>query len=353
MDGDGAVVAAGHISSTATFGGVVLTSAGSRDAVLWKVSGEGTTLWAVHGGGTSFDSLSGVAVDGTGAVVAAGTFAGFTFNTGDSPETFGGMAFTSAGDVDAVLWKLSGEGTTLWVVRGGGRGWDILRGVAVDGEGAVVAAGYCQTASGARTFGSEVLINPSDLVWKVNDEGTTLWAVSGGRSTSESLQGVAVDGAGSVVVAGSLYYSPATFGGVVLVTTTAGSRDAVLWKMSAKGTTLWAVRGGGTSDDVLYGVAVDGAGGVVAAGYINSSPATFGGEALTNAGNSDALVWKVSDVARVTNRFILFLHDAATISPSRTYIAGLEPSVGGRSGLHFISSVSLHPSPCRLVHARR
>ena len=73
VDGTGAVVAAGDfVSSTATFGGVALTSAGGADALLWKINAEGTTLWAVRGGGTSSDQLHGVAVDGSGAVVAAG-----------------------------------------------------------------------------------------------------------------------------------------------------------------------------------------------------------------------------------------------------------------------------------------
>jgi len=55
-------------------------------------------------------------------------------------------------------------------------------------------------------------------------------------------------------------------------------------------------------DDYLNGVAVDGAGAVVAAGHFNGSPATFGGVAVTSAGMEDAVVWKVSDVAGFTYR---------------------------------------------------
>jgi len=58
--------------SSATLRGVALTTAGSADAVLWKVSGEGSTRSAVRGGGTGLygggaDSgrLYGVAADGT------------------------------------------------------------------------------------------------------------------------------------------------------------------------------------------------------------------------------------------------------------------------------------------------
>ena len=67
-------------------------------------------------------------------------------------------------------------------------------------------------------------------------------------------------------------------------------------QVSGDGTTLWAMRGGGTSADELRGVALDGAGGsVVAVGFFFSSPAaTFGGAVLPWSGESDAVMWKVS-----------------------------------------------------------
>jgi len=104
---------------------LVLNAVGYGDAALWKLSGEGTTLWVMRSNGT----LNGVAVDSANAVVAAGSFS-------SSPAMFGGVALTHAGGGDAVLWKLSAEGTTLWAVRGGGT----LQAVAVDSANAVVAA---------------------------------------------------------------------------------------------------------------------------------------------------------------------------------------------------------------------
>ena len=101
----------------------------------------------------------------------------------------------------------------------------------------------------------------------------TSFAVSGGGADSDYMNGVAVDSAGAAVAAGS-FYSSATFGGVVL--SSAGSTDAVVWKQSAEGTTLWIVHGGGLQTDYLSGVAVDSVGAVVAAGYFYSSQATFG-----------------------------------------------------------------------------
>jgi len=51
----------------------------------------------------------------------------------DSAE-FGTWALTSPGDSGLVVWRLSGEGTTLWAVRGGGAGVDNLHAVATVGR---------------------------------------------------------------------------------------------------------------------------------------------------------------------------------------------------------------------------
>ena len=288
VDGAGTAVAAGYFSSSsATFGGVALTSAGSNDAVLWRMNAEGTTMWAVRGGGTSNDYLYGVAVYNSNAVVATGSFY-------SSATTFGGVSLTNAGRYDAVVWMLSGEGTTLWAVRGGGTSSDYMRAVAVDGAGAVLAAGYFQ--SSPASFGGVVLNNAGSddaVLWKLNGEGTTLWAVRGGGTSSDYLYGVAVDGAGSVVAVGYYYGSTSTFGDVAL-TNTRSDNDAVLWKVNAQGSTLWAVNGGGASDAYLKGVAVDNANAVVAAGYFSGSQSTFGNVALTNTGYQNAILWKMN-----------------------------------------------------------
>ena len=290
VDNFGAVMTAGTaFSSKATFGGVVLTITGAGKAILWKMSGEGTTLWAMSGGDAYRSYMDAVVVDSANAVIAAGHL---WANAGNS-VAWGGVALTAAGIDDAVLWKLSGEGTTLWVVRGGGTGVDRMYAVDVDSVNAVVAAGWFWSSEA--TFGGVAMTNfggDDAVVWKLSAEGTTLWVVHQGGTGDEEAFGVVVDGANAVVV--SLFSSSTPFAGEAQ--TDAGGRDAVLWKLSAEGTTLWTVRGGGSSNDYMHAVAVDGTNAVVAAGYFSSSTATFGGVELTTAGSEDALVWKVSDV---------------------------------------------------------
>ena len=64
-----------------------------------------------------------------------------------------------------------------------------------------------------------------------------------------------------IVVAGYTYSTTSTFGITVLSDSSNGY--ALVWKVSAEGSTLWAVRGGGAGIDYLQAVAVDSSGGVV------------------------------------------------------------------------------------------
>ena len=103
-------------------------------------------------------------------------------------------------------------------------------------------------------------------------------SIDGGGGPGRRLY--AVDGPATCdscdVVAGGSFSNRATFGGDDWVLRGAGVViDAVLWRVSALGTTQWAVKGGGTSFDRVYSVASDGGGGVVAAGYYTNT-ATFG-----------------------------------------------------------------------------
>ena len=65
--------------------------------------------------------------------------------------------------------------------------------------------------------------------------------------------------------------------------------------MSGEGTTLWAVRAGGTGGDRLGNVAVDGVGNIIGAGRFGLLKATFGDVVLTTAAGTygAALLWKV------------------------------------------------------------
>jgi hypothetical protein len=123
----------------------------------------------------------------------------------------------------------------------------------------------------------------------------------GGSDDSGSFgYGIAVDGSGNAYVTGYTDSTEATFpviGGPDL-TYNSGYGDAFVAKVNASGTALvYCGYIGGASDDLGYGIAVDGSGNAYITGYTYSTEATFpviGGPDLTHNGGGDAFVAKVN-----------------------------------------------------------
>lgn len=71
---NGEVVVGGLFGQTATLGGEIVTSQGDSDAFLLTTTASGTPLWARAFGSTGLDELQGVAIDDRGRVFATGAF---------------------------------------------------------------------------------------------------------------------------------------------------------------------------------------------------------------------------------------------------------------------------------------
>jgi len=115
-----------------------------------------------------------------------------------------------------------------------------------------------------------------------------------GGTSDDILTGMAVAADGGFVVVG-YFYSDLTFGAQTL--TPAGAGDVFVARFDANGTPLWAKRFGDATDQNSdkVDVAIDAAGNVVIAGGFRGAM-DCGGGALTSAGNSDIFVCKF-DVA--------------------------------------------------------
>jgi hypothetical protein len=107
----------------------------------------------------------------------------------------------------SFVWKLNAQGSTTWALRSGaenGGGEVTMRGVAVDLAGGIFATGYL--TGGNATFGDQILSSSTtsslhdSVLWKINEQGTTTWAVEGGGDGVTEVHGVAVDGAGDAAV---------------------------------------------------------------------------------------------------------------------------------------------------------
>jgi len=158
---DGGVLAAGDFHGTVTFGTgdpnqTTLTSP-SMDALILRYNEDGSLAWAKHAGGSGEARAFGVAASAdtirwVGHFGAMGGLGGSaTFGTGES-----GQVTLNAvnGDSDIFVAALHGDGTLAWARRAGGGGFDIAFAVALDSAGSAVVAGTYGGPLGAfATFG--------------------------------------------------------------------------------------------------------------------------------------------------------------------------------------------------------
>ena len=299
-DAAGNVVVTGSFRGTATFGtsgsGTSFISNNTQDSFVAKYAANGSLIWVrtfaglatTTTGGTTYavGQGSGVAVDPSGDIFLAGSFAGtVNFGTVGTPSLL-----ASPGHTEAFVARLDGSGTLIWVrsaLASGGD--DQANGLAMDRQGGVVVAGMFEQSA---TFGATTLtsLGTSDaFVARYDASGTLTWAVGSQGTTGSNAQaiGVAVDSSGNIALAG---FEAGTVGlgsgSNAVRVTAAGSDDALIWKLDSTGKLFWARSFGSTDYDSGGGVAFDPTGNVVVVGTFSGTVnfATNGPTATLTAG---------------------------------------------------------------------
>jgi len=287
VDGSGNVAVTGSYTGTVNFGGGPLASAGGSDIFLAEYSAAGTHLWSKRLGSSQTDVGTSVAMDGSGNVVLTGWFTGTV--------DFGGGPLTIDSSIGSALFlaKYSATGTHVWSKIFYSTSGNVGNGVAVDGSGNVLLTGFYQ---GTVDFGGGPLplVEQGVFLAKFSAAGAHLWSKSFGSAQDTAGAAVAVDPHGDVVMTG-YFTGSMDFGGGLL--TSRFGRDVFLAKYSgANGAHLWSREFGGTTNDVVNALAVDGNGDVVLTGSFEYT-INFGAATLTSAGLQDIYVANYSGAA--------------------------------------------------------
>jgi hypothetical protein len=209
-----------------------------------------------------------------------------------SAVDFGGGPLTSAGGPDIFVAQFSAAGVHEWSRGMGGTGQDTGLSVGVDGGGNVVVTGYFQ---GTVNFGGSPLTSAGGtdiFLMKYSAAGAHVWSKRFGGASDDRGVGIAVSGAGDIVMTG-YFNATADFGGGPHVST--GGVDIFLAKYSSAGAHTWS-KVFGTSygyGDVSRGVSLDASGNIALTGSI-LGPVDFGGGALAENGSYDIFVAKFS-----------------------------------------------------------
>ncbi len=217
-------------------------NAGGEDAVLYKLNANDLSqVWVRQFGSTDNDRISAVAVDGAGAIYAAG------FASGSLP---GETAIGTLGQSDAFVVKYNAEGTPQWLQRFGTPFSDGATGLAASSS-AVVVTGYV-----AGLLEPGFLYNGgTDLfVRKLNPDGSEAWLKQYSPTDPAFITpyGLALDAAGNVYLAGEVNTS------VDGTAPPQGGKDVFLMRYNADGTMAWARQEGSSQDEIALAVTVRG-----------------------------------------------------------------------------------------------
>lgn len=217
--------------------------------------------WAFGIGNTSAESPNGVAVDGSGNVYITGIFQG----TVDFDPSGGTTNLASAGNNDVFIAKYNSSGALVWADRIGTTTDEFSFGIALDASSNVHVVGYFSGTvdfdPGAGT--SNLTSNGGTDIFfaKYNSSGGLVWAKNVGGTSNEVGRAIGLDGSGNVFITGE-FRSTADFdpGAGTQNLTSAGLADVFVAEYTSAGVYVLALSMGGTSNDIGYGIGVDGVG---------------------------------------------------------------------------------------------
>jgi uncharacterized protein (TIGR03437 family) len=348
VDATGAVYIAGGTNSRnfPTTSGVMQTSYGgdggnfvfsAGDIFVAKFNPQGTLLFSTYAGGSRDDAALGIALDSVGNAYITGATLSANFPaSGGFQSQFGGggtefvnqNGYVSWHSGDAFVLKLSPAGQRLAGTYLGGSADDGASTIALDSGGNVWIAGSAcstnfplqgafQTTIKGQSPGSlQPISNNCEAFFSKFSSNLAQLSYSTflGGNRDDGANGIAVDGAGAVYLAGftmstdfpvtsgafqKSFAGPSTLGGNRAAT----FGDGFVAKFDpAANRLVYATLLGGTDDDIPATVAVDGAGNVFVAGFTKSPDFPHSADALqsslagrgTNEGIGDGFIAKLN-----------------------------------------------------------
>lgn len=283
-----------------TFGAYQFIKSGGVDAFVIKFRGDGTRAWGTFYGGGAEDWGHSVAISPANEILVSGHT-----TSGNFPTTSGAAQPLWQGDRDGFLLKFTSTGTRVYATIIGGTEWDDAYGVAVDGEGTMIAVGGSYSGDFPVTPGAFQTAHQAlddAFVSTYDPAGRLRWSTLFAGSAHELAQDVGVYPSGNLIFSGmsnspNLYMSPdasqPAFGGGT-------SYDAFVVKLRKNGSLKWSTYCGGPGEDntpgpyELSAAATDRNGQAAITGWTANGqfPVTPGAYQTVNAGGWDAFIVK-------------------------------------------------------------
>jgi hypothetical protein len=271
IDPAGGIIVVGHTTSAdfPVVNGFQQALQGDSDLFLARLDANGHIAYSTYYGGSSFENGMAVALGPTGAIYVAGS----TGST-DLPGVTGVQGHYAGGFADAFVAKIAADGSgPLYASYLGGSDADYINAVAVDAADHAYVAGMTMSHDFpvASSFQPEFRGGFSEaFVTKFSPEGGALeFSTYAGGFDFDSANAIAIDGAGTVYVAGSTAsfdfptmnpWQPYPY----------GAANAFLAKLTSGGELMYSTMFGGNGYSTARRIGVDADGNMHIAGEVFS-----------------------------------------------------------------------------------
>ncbi|MCX7743002.1 MAG: SBBP repeat-containing protein [Flavobacteriales bacterium] len=300
VDASGNAYITGSTSSTnydVTPGVIQSSNQGVWDVFVTKINSNGSNLvFSTYLGGSDNDEAYGINVDATENVYIVGRS-----SSGNFDITTGAFQTTLQGGWDVFVTKLNSTGTALlFSTYIGGSSNDEGYTIAVDNSGDVYVAGMTNSTNYDITSGVFQNSNGGNydaFVTKLNSNGTSLiYSTYIGGANWDDVRSLAIDSFGNAYITGQTASNDYDITSGAYQTTYEGGWDVLVTKLNPTGSSLiYSTYIGGTNDDMVRGIALDGSNNVYVTGVTNSSnyDIVSGCFQTLNGGASDVFVSKL------------------------------------------------------------
>ena len=296
---NGDIYMAGPFSGTADFNPssavANLVSAGNSDAFIAKYTSTGAYTWAKRMGGSDADMSTALTLVGND-IVTVGTFSA----TADFNPGSGTANLTSAGGRDVFVSRLDTNGAYVWAKRIGGTGFDTANDVQLAGTGVIIAGEFEGTVdfNPSSAVSNRISAGQADaFVASLDGNGNFLGASRFGGTGQDIGYGVLGTSITSFTLTGS-FSNTVDFdlGSGVANQTSNGAADIFVLKYDNPGGLLWVHTFGSVGDDRGYGISTS-PDGVRVVGHFRGTVDFDSGLPslpLTSSGSSDAFLLALS-----------------------------------------------------------
>jgi hypothetical protein len=303
-----AVDALDNVLLTGQFGGTVdfnpsggtanLTSAGSSDIFVLKLTSGGGFVWAKRMGGGGSDRATAIAVDAVNRVYTTGSFR----STADFDPGAGTFTLTSVGSTDVFISRLNSSGSFSMAKQLGGSSSQEAHDIELDSSGFIYTTGYFFGSADFNPGTSVVTLTSagdSDVfISKLNPFGSYVFAKQIGGSGNDRGRGLVIGTDGGISLtghfSGTVDFDP---GAGIAELSSAGSSDVFLARLSGTGGYVSARRFSGTGLDMGRAIARDSGDNLYLTGYFKGTVAFDTGNGtttLTSSGGKDVFVTRLA-----------------------------------------------------------